>query len=143
SALRGGAISFSGAAVNLVNSTIADNSASVEGSGIYLQSGSVMNLQNTVLWGNMISGGSHTEANSWVQSSPDGPPSSVSDPLFVNPLAGDYHLSAYSPLINSGNNAFVTAAMSIDLDGYPRVSAATVDIGGYELQSAAQSPILL
>jgi hypothetical protein len=56
-------------------------------------------------------------------------------PLFVNPSAGNFQLQSNSPCINSGNNAFVSAAT--DLDGNPRIAGGTVDIGAYEYQNPA------
>lgn len=55
-------------------------------------------------------------------------------PLFANPAAGDFHLNAASPCINSGNNSFI--ANSTDLDGNARkFGGGTVDLGAYELQA--------
>jgi hypothetical protein len=57
----------------------------------------------------------------------------TNNPLFVNPAGGDFHLQFNSPCINSGVNS---AVMSVtDLDGNPRISGGTVDIGCYEVQS--------
>jgi len=53
------------------------------------------------------------------------------DPLFVNPDSGDFRLQGCSPLINAGNNAYVTG-IPTDIAGAPRIQGGTVDIGAYE-----------
>ena len=57
-------------------------------------------------------------------------------PLFVNASAGDFHLQANSPCINSGQNAYIPGTPT-DLDGNPRIVGGTVDIGAYEYQTPA------
>jgi hypothetical protein len=57
----------------------------------------------------------------------------TNEPLFVNLVAGDFHLQSNSPCINSGNNGFVMGVT--DLDVNPRIVGGTVDIGAYEYQT--------
>ena len=59
----------------------------------------------------------------------------TNDPVFLNFAAGDFHLQSNSPCINAGNNAYVST--TTDLDGNPRISGGTVDIGAYEFQNPA------
>ena len=66
---------------------------------------------------------------------PGGNGNIVADPLFVNQAGGDFHLQASSPCINSGNNIYVTN--NLDLNGNPRISGGTVDIGACEFQNPA------
>jgi parallel beta-helix repeat protein len=51
------------------------------------------------------------------------------DPMFLNPSISDYRLSAGSPAINSGNNAY---APPTDFEGVHRPQGLIVDIGAYE-----------
>ena len=55
-------------------------------------------------------------------------------PGFVNPAAGDFHLQSTSPCINA---AQCRRRRSTDLDGNPRISGGTVDLGCYEFQNPA------
>lgn len=50
------------------------------------------------------------------------------DPRFVS----NHHLAATSPCINAGLNSVVAA--EVDLDGNPRITGGTVDLGAYEFQ---------
>jgi hypothetical protein len=68
----------------------------------------------------------------------------ASDPQFVSPSTGDYHLKSTSPAIDSGENSALQnilsmagVSLSTDLDGNARVQDATgkgctIDIGAYE-----------
>lgn len=64
------------------------------------------------------------------------------DPLFVDALKGDYHLTADSPLINQGTND-APALPTTDKDGIPRIIDGIVDIGSYEFGSAMADLALL
>jgi PKD repeat protein len=62
-------------------------------------------------------------------------------PAFVDLRGGDFRLQDFSPCINAGNNAFAFGAT--DLDGNPRLSAGTVDMGAYEYQFSGPPSIFL
>jgi len=56
------------------------------------------------------------------------------DPKFVDPANGDYHLSAFSDVIDKGGLSIgkIDAMYQKDIDGYTRKSKAAIDIGGDE-----------
>lgn len=55
-------------------------------------------------------------------------------PLFINAAAGEYREAPTSPTVDSGLSDPLNG--SLDLDGRPRITGATTDIGAYELQPA-------
>ncbi|MGE3963870.1 MAG: right-handed parallel beta-helix repeat-containing protein [Planctomycetota bacterium] len=63
-------------------------------------------------------------------------------PLFLDPAAGDYRLSPASPAIDTGNDVQTPAALTVDLDGAPRLADGDgdclerVDLGAYEAADA-------
>ena len=63
------------------------------------------------------------------------------DPCFVDPAYGDYHLSDFSPCIDAGDPNYIPGPNETDLDGKPRVldgnedDTAVVDMGAYEYGS--------
>jgi hypothetical protein len=54
-----------------------------------------------------------------------GPIAITSDPRFVNPASGDFHLQSSSPAINTG----ATVSVTYDFDGQPRPVGGGFDIG--------------
>jgi len=55
----------------------------------------------------------------------------MSDPIFVNPAASDFHLQSGSSAINTGINLF-SVGVTTDFDGFARPQAGNYDIGVYE-----------
>lgn len=78
---------------------------------------------------NLVQGGN------WLLTWPENLYSINADPLLANPGAGDFHLTANSPAIDSGDNTNMAAT---DADGIPRpqdgsgLGYAMVDLGAYE-----------
>lgn len=93
-----------------------------------------IDLHNSIVWDNEVNTSldyfNTTSLNSNFQFAIEGEGNMSVDPQFVDPENGDYHLSCTSPLINKGNNEYVTS--TVDLDGNERIFAGTVDMGPYE-----------
>ena len=121
----------------LRNCTVVDNVSGLLGGGLQssIASNSIIyyNVGQSGLPSNFGSPGSCR--NCCVTPMQLGSANITNEPLFVNHGGGDYHLQSNSPCVNSGNNAYVTFAT--DLDGNPRISGDTVDIGAYEFQNPA------
>jgi len=155
----GGVYCWDGGEIN--HSTISGNSAHGRygsGGGVYCWDGSGFNnsipnnsiLNNSILYFNTASSSGDNYYNIGLGMSYNhccatpalevglGSNNIAGDPRFVNRHAGDYHLSAGSPCMNEGNNAYVVG--EFDLDGHLRIQNGTVDIGAYEYDSADEAP---
>jgi hypothetical protein len=157
-AANGAALVNSGE-MRLINSTVAANAAAVYGGGL-LNSGGSSEILNSILWLNTstygdyygintsarqitIWAGNSVISNSCVEALSSSANGNIPyDPLFANIAAGDWHLTQYSPTVNSGNNA-IAADITTDLDGNLRVVTSVVDMGAYEYQSGSFSSLNL
>ena len=133
----GGGAYFNDSGGLLNNCTLSGNSAS-RGGGAYCYSGGT--LVNCIVSGNSPGGAQNIEGSSTYtvqySCSPglSGSGNLTNDPQFVDAPAGNYRLATTSPCINVGTNqAWMTG--KTDLDGNPRIIAATVDLGAYEYVS--------
>ena len=54
------------------------------------------------------------------------------DPMFLNPMNRDYHLTLESPCVNAGDPGLDVPESALDIDGEARVYAARIDIGADE-----------
>jgi PKD repeat protein len=120
----------------LNNCTVAANSATNSGGGEFGGT-----LTNCIVYYNSapampnFSGGYMTACCTTPAFAGGGPGNMTNNPVFLNLAGGDFHLQANSPCINAGNNSAVTGAA--DLDGNPRISGGTADMGAYEFQNPA------
>ncbi|MBL4902446.1 MAG: right-handed parallel beta-helix repeat-containing protein [Desulfocapsa sp.] len=137
----GGGIScYFGADAVITNNTVVDNVANNK-SGKTGWTSSLLSFQsdpivtNTIFWGNNIPGlVVNASAPVITYSNIEGGWAGAGN-ISINPLfagAGDFHLTAGSPGINSGNNDALEIGQT-DLDGNTRVQDGTVDLGAYEL----------
>jgi predicted outer membrane repeat protein len=144
----GGMFNYQNSNPTLINVTISNNSAS-SGGGM-ANSDSSPTLINVILWGNIVDSdgdqiyndpgnpsisfsdiqGSGGSGAGWDSSlGTDGGGNIDADPLFVDALNDDLHLSAGSPAIDTGDDSVCPAT---DLDGVTRPQGASCDMGGYE-----------
>ncbi|MFQ5805657.1 MAG: right-handed parallel beta-helix repeat-containing protein [Phycisphaerae bacterium] len=137
----------------LTNNTIADNQAP-KGGGIYAINypPQAPIVTNCIAWGNSASTGDQiylypdtssaiSVAYTDVEDGWPGTGNMNDDPLFADPLSDDYHLTASSPCIDTGDPAFVPQPGETDIDGQVRVwdgdddGQARVDMGADEFDS--------
>lgn len=111
--------SFWGSA-EIYNNTIYNNTG---GYGVALHTGAGSTVRNNILYqtgGILIIPGKGTQSENLT-----------SNPLFVNPAAGDFHLQPNSPAINSGANLYAQG-VTVDFDGKARPTSGTFEIGAFE-----------
>jgi len=140
----GGVYCFDGG--ELINCTIVGNSATDSGGGIDCYGlGGIGNITiiNTIIYDNQAA----FSNDNWQASGPNnafgysctfpltglpiGNQCISNDPKFITP-GSDYHLQETSPCRNSGSN-MVWMIGATDLDGNPRLTGGTVDMGCYEV----------
>ncbi len=120
--------------VTLINCTIADNTATTTATGPSWYFGAALTrfngnftAINSIIWNNTSGNAQTNLACTWTRSCVLQPVATFcgtfprfSDPLFVNPAAGDYRLQPASPAIDAGETFFMPADLNIDLDGNDR-----------------------
>lgn len=145
--------SFQPDVATIINSTIADNTGS-EGVGVQSLGNSSFNLRNSVVWGNIASGGEVSPIDAQLKGDwsaeyscvqdlltpvpGEDPPHPanypgciVSNPQFASSSVGDYRPGGASPCIDAGRNSFVPGGITLDLAQLPRFqdSLDVVDTG--------------
>jgi hypothetical protein len=149
-ARHGGGIMNDKASPTLVNCTVAANTCVGSGGGMRsLYAQAQPTVTNSIFWDNSagVTGDEildQADAASTVSFSNveggwfgAGSDNGATDPMFVDPSAGDLRLRSASPCIDAGLNDAVDA--DTDLDGNDRI-AGTVDLGPYEHQGAGTGP---
>ena len=104
----GGIFLYNGCEPILENVTITNNTSEIAGGGISSEDSSNPSLLNCILWNNSpqeisIFSASINITYSDIQNGWVGVGNIDSNPLFVAPANGDYHLSADSPCIDAGD----------------------------------------
>lgn len=128
----GGGIYPSKSEGDIVNNTVVKNMAS-DGGGFYsavTSSDQITKIRNCIFWNNdggEIGGDGYVVSYSNFETWNSGPNNISSNPLFVNPMANDYHLKAGSPCINAGTPY---TSLNTDIEDTPRDNVP--DMGAYE-----------
>lgn len=133
--------------VSIIHNTVSENISDSEGGGLYCGIYSSPTVTNTILWGNEASagaqiycaGGSVTVTWSDVGGGWTGDGNIDADPLFADPLAGDFHVALDSPCIDTG----IDAGVYDDIDGDTRPLGDGFDIGADEYVPAAGLEVFL
>ncbi|MEQ8763629.1 MAG: right-handed parallel beta-helix repeat-containing protein [Planctomycetota bacterium] len=114
------------------NCTLANNAATTYG-GIR----GTLELSNSIVWGNVPDqlNGSGSASFCNVQGDYTGTGNIDADPLFEDPVAGDFHLSLGSPCVNTGNNSDPNL-QDTDFEGDARIIEGIVDMGVDEFACA-------
>jgi predicted RNA-binding protein with TRAM domain len=141
---NGGAVYFNAVGtMNFVNNTISKNT----GSSVYCYyptaSTGAINITNSIVYGNtsntITNNGTGTTIVNYsiVGGGFTGTGNLSSDPLFVDALNNNFHLTKTSTALNVGNNASYDSGLygSVDLDNSTRTYATTIDMGAYEFVS--------
>lgn len=148
----GGGIQIAGE-VTVRNCTIVGNKGRDSGGGVYVGNVSA-SVINCAILGNKST--SYTQSNgdsewitttlSWsnnlvncASSLPIGETGLVADGEFADEANFNYTLLPGSALVNAGSDAGTALSLPLDLNGNPRVSGGTVDIGCCELDETAPS----
>jgi hypothetical protein len=129
----GGAIYISGSSPSVRGTTITGNNSNVNAAaGILITGGGSPTIANTIVYFNTGPGGAQGATNqisgfglvsySCVQGGVAGTGNVSGDPLFANPGAGDYTLSAGSPCADAGDVGAVPAVSTLDLAGLARLA---------------------
>ncbi|QDU69685.1 right-handed parallel beta-helix repeat-containing protein [Engelhardtia mirabilis] len=138
--------------VSITSNTLANcvgSTSGGSGSALYVSPGGNLIIFNTISWnhtGGSIAAGNQAQARTYnccIEADANNLWTSVSndifvDPLFVNLLGDDYHLTQTSPCVDTGNST-TPLLTNKDIDGDPRISGALgmVDRGADEVHDAA------
>ncbi|MBW8039352.1 MAG: hypothetical protein FVQ85_05080 [Planctomycetes bacterium] len=143
---RGGGLFLSSNNVTLRNCTITGNTAQTIGGIFCYNKYANITIENCIVWGNTSSnslqiGGNPEVSYSNIQGGFPGIGNINTNPLFVNPVAGDFHLSSSSPCIDTGDPKYLPFPSERDIDNEPRVIGLRTDMGVDEFISTT-TPVI-
>lgn len=145
---KGGGVDCYSTSVTMTNNVVYDN-VSEKGGGIRLGADTRGTIVNTIIWNNASTYGgdlrvggesqlqiSYCDYDGKIYVAPNavliqGPGMIDADPLFIDPMVGDYHLRYTSPCRDAGDDAAVGLPWE-DFEGDPRIAGAHADMGADE-----------
>ncbi len=135
----------------LYNNIFYNDNSAMGGTTLYYPMGAMLTANNNIYWNpyridDVICAGfvdgcfSSDDINdgTWSAASGTDSDSAYADPLFVDAGSKDFHLTAESPAVDTGNS---DVAPDIDLEGTPRPQGSGVDIGSYERRVMGSSSL--
>ena len=129
------------------NCTVTQNAVNGTGGGVYVNGGSSI-LVNSIVYGNTAVAASSDVYGSQYASDTIASDLSAgvngnltSNPGFADSGAGDFHLTAVSPAVDSGASSILQKSLAGDLDGSPRIVNGVVDRGAYEFAPSGQEAL--
>lgn len=145
----GGIACVSYSSPTIANNTVSENTTDYVGGGLYVNSSSPTITNNIVAFNSTgihknDSSGTPVLRNNCVFNPGGADYTNLSagtsdisvDPLFVNRITGDFHLTKTSLCINAGNDTDVQSGW-LDMDGQTRINGSHVDLGADEWKTAA------
>jgi hypothetical protein len=134
----GGGIMIYGGQSHLINCSFNNNTTSssynTSGNALSVYSGASASLKNCIVWGDsskqVQNGGTVNYQNCNIKGVVASGTNIAKNPQYVSNT--DLHLKDCSKSINTGNNAYLPASLTTDLDAATRVNGTNVDMGAYE-----------